>query len=153
VIGKITSLHILYLLTINNLETYVIDEKVKKLKRRNIRDDIVKICDLNLFWNHFKSFTNKTLHFNKNNINKISASCYAWQIICWIFLIIKNKVFILRNASLKSNYCIFFFKAVFLAIARSYDDFEYRFWKSDDRTISQYSFERIDLNIGWVISI
>ena len=31
---------ILYLLTINNLETYVIDEKVKKLKRRNIRDDI-----------------------------------------------------------------------------------------------------------------
>jgi len=38
----------------------------------------VKICDLNLFWNHFKSFTNKTLHFNKNNINKISASCYAW---------------------------------------------------------------------------
>ena len=29
---------ILYLLTINNLETYVIEEKVKKLKRRNIRD-------------------------------------------------------------------------------------------------------------------
>ena len=69
---------------------------------------ILKSPEINL-----KSFTNKTLHFNKNNINKISASCYAWQIIFWIFLIIKNKVFIFRNDLPNRSFIYFYLKAFF----------------------------------------
>ena len=68
---------------------------------------LVKISDLNLFWNHLKLLSNKTLLSIKNNINKFSASCCAWQIIFRIFLFIKNKVFVLRNASRKSKFYIF----------------------------------------------
>ena len=32
--------NILYLLMINNLEGYVIEEKIKKLRKRNLRDDL-----------------------------------------------------------------------------------------------------------------
>jgi len=37
--------NMLFLLTINNLENYVIQEKVKKLKKRHIRDDINDYID------------------------------------------------------------------------------------------------------------
>lgn len=41
-VGRVNTL---YLLTMNNLENYVITEKIKKLKKRNIKDDFNEYID------------------------------------------------------------------------------------------------------------
>jgi len=64
----------LYLLTINNLENYVIQENVKKLKKRHIRDDINDYID--------DKFDNTLVYYKETNLLDIKNDI----IVKWILL-------------------------------------------------------------------
>jgi len=64
----------LYFLTINNLENYVIQEKVKKLKKRHIRDDINDYID--------DKFDNTLVYDKETNLLDIKNDI----IVKWILL-------------------------------------------------------------------
>jgi len=64
----------LYLLTINNLENYVIQEKIKKLKKRHIRDDINDYID--------DKFDNNLVYDKETNLLDIKNDI----IVKWILL-------------------------------------------------------------------
>jgi len=66
--------NMLYLLTINNLENYVIQEKVKKLKKRHIRDDINDYID--------DKFDNTLVYDKETNLLDIKNDI----IVKWILL-------------------------------------------------------------------
>ncbi|KAG4106817.1 hypothetical protein H8356DRAFT_1627744 [Neocallimastix lanati (nom. inval.)] len=64
----------LFLLTINNLENYVIQEKVKKLKKRHIRDDINDYIN--------DKFDNALVYDKETNLLDIKSDI----IVKWILL-------------------------------------------------------------------
>ena len=64
----------LYFLTINNLENYVIQEKVKKLKKRHIRDDINDYIN--------DKFDNALVYDKETNLLDIKSDI----IVKWILL-------------------------------------------------------------------
>jgi len=66
--------NMLFLLTINNLENYVIQEKVKKLKKRHIRDDINDYID--------DKFDNTLVYDKETNLLDIKNDI----IVKWILL-------------------------------------------------------------------
>jgi hypothetical protein len=66
--------NMLYLLTINNLENYVIQENVKKLKKRHIRDDINDYID--------DKFDNTLVYYKETNLLDIKNDI----IVKWILL-------------------------------------------------------------------
>ena len=66
--------NMLYLLTINNLENYVIQEKVKILKKRHIRDDINDYID--------DKFDNTLVYDKETNLLDIKNDI----IVKWILL-------------------------------------------------------------------
>ena len=71
--------NMLYLLTINNLENYVIQEKIKKLKKRHIRDDINDYID--------DKFDNNLVYDKETNLLDIKNDI----IVKWILLNILGK--------------------------------------------------------------
>jgi len=66
--------NMLFLLTINNLENYVIQEKVKKLKKRHIRDDINDYIN--------DKFDNALVYDKETNLLDIKSDI----IVKWILL-------------------------------------------------------------------
>ena len=71
--------NMLFLLTINNLENYVIQEKIKKLKKRHIRDDINDYID--------DKFDNNLVYDKETNLLDIKNDI----IVKWILLNILGK--------------------------------------------------------------